>query len=475
VYVIDSGMLKEMEYYPETCMQSLTTKWISLSNFRQRRGRAGRVRSGYYFSLISETLLPYLLEFQTPEIVRSDLMGLCLKAKALHVSNVIDFIKKCIQPPDIHLVNGCLHRLKRLQAFDEREELTPLGWQLSKLPLSPTLGKALIYACFFRCIDPILTIIASMTLRDPFDISPDSKKEVSNSRFLFGQAQRSDHLTLFFLFNQWQSTLLPDSLIQEHDFINKHCLSKSTLSQISELRYYLYNALADAGLVDKYHFTRTSNELIGGPRFNENSSDLNLLKGLLVIAMYPNVSYRVGRKMFKTKHDLRIKIHPSSVVYRDAAGVQSLFYMFQGKVKTSEPFLRQVTCVSVYALLIFGGESLRWYYDPIIDQKKGNFDERNYSQATHCSIYDNDSYGVCVLDEWIYLACKKSLFENLYNLRQHFEWILFQRLRHLYWDWEKSIGFFLLVISIFILNICFCRVPKFNELHFKISKFTTAI
>eukprot|EP00122_Pirum_gemmata_P016267 Pgem_evm1s15203 len=86
------------------------------------------------------------------------------------------FLQQCIEPPNYSLVNDCLSRLRRLQALDNDEELTPLGWQLSKLSVDPPLGKALIYACMFNCLDPMLTIISSMTVRDPFIMSTENKK-----------------------------------------------------------------------------------------------------------------------------------------------------------------------------------------------------------------------------------------------------------------------------------------------------------
>jgi len=46
IYVIDSGMMKEMRFNPVKDMESLETCWISRANAMQRRGRAGRVMPG---------------------------------------------------------------------------------------------------------------------------------------------------------------------------------------------------------------------------------------------------------------------------------------------------------------------------------------------------------------------------------------------------------------------------------------------
>lgn len=54
------------------------------------------------------------------------------------------------------------------------------------LPVDPKLGKMLIMGAIFRCFDPILTIVAGLSVRDPF-LLPQEKKDVSTkvSFFLF--------------------------------------------------------------------------------------------------------------------------------------------------------------------------------------------------------------------------------------------------------------------------------------------------
>jgi len=64
VYVIDSARVKEMTYDPNKRTKSLDLCWISKANSKQRKGRAGRVRSGFYFSLISQDHYDSFLEYQ---------------------------------------------------------------------------------------------------------------------------------------------------------------------------------------------------------------------------------------------------------------------------------------------------------------------------------------------------------------------------------------------------------------------------
>lgn len=52
------------------------------------------------------------------------------------------------------------------------------GRHLSMLPVEPKLGKMLIYGAIFNCLDPIMTIVAGLSVRDPF-LMPFDKKDVS--------------------------------------------------------------------------------------------------------------------------------------------------------------------------------------------------------------------------------------------------------------------------------------------------------
>ena len=53
-----------------------------------------------------------------------------------------------------------------------------VGRYLSMLPVDPKLGKMLIMGAVFHCIDPVLTVVAGLSVRDPF-LLPQDKKDVS--------------------------------------------------------------------------------------------------------------------------------------------------------------------------------------------------------------------------------------------------------------------------------------------------------
>lgn len=52
------------------------------------------------------------------------------------------------------------------------------GRYLSMLPVDPKLGKMLILGAILNCLDPILTVVSGLSVRDPF-LTPFEKKDVS--------------------------------------------------------------------------------------------------------------------------------------------------------------------------------------------------------------------------------------------------------------------------------------------------------
>lgn len=58
--------------------------------------------------------------------------------------------------------------LHAINALDESENLTPLGFHLARLPVDPLTGRMLIMAAIFSCLSPILTVAASLSFKDPF-------------------------------------------------------------------------------------------------------------------------------------------------------------------------------------------------------------------------------------------------------------------------------------------------------------------
>ncbi|KAI9358557.1 P-loop containing nucleoside triphosphate hydrolase protein [Zopfochytrium polystomum] len=171
-YVVDSGFVKEKMFHPKTGVDALIVVPISKAAATQRAGRAGRTAPGKVFRLYSQDAFETLEMDTTPEIQRSSLLGTVLSLKKIGIANVLDF--EFIDPPERSLIVTALRQLYYLGALDPDGALTPLGHQMSLLPTSPFLARALIAACTppadhqDNCGEEMLTLVAMLSSEDPF-------------------------------------------------------------------------------------------------------------------------------------------------------------------------------------------------------------------------------------------------------------------------------------------------------------------
>lgn len=76
-----------------------------------------------------------------------------------------------------------------------------MGRLLSKLPTDVHLGKFLLTAALFRCLDPALTIAATLNAKSPF-VSPigyEEQADRAKSSFRSGQFAYNDRFALLII------------------------------------------------------------------------------------------------------------------------------------------------------------------------------------------------------------------------------------------------------------------------------------
>ena len=173
VFVLEVGRMKEKRFDPTKNMESLDTIWVSKANALQRKGRAGRVMSGFCFHLYTNFRFEHhFRKYPVPEIQRVPLEQMLLRIKIMPLfqnkAKVKDVLKRLIEPPQVENVDNARERLRGVGALDQDETLTPLGYHLASLPVDVRIGKLLILGSVFKCLDSALTIAACLSYRSPF-------------------------------------------------------------------------------------------------------------------------------------------------------------------------------------------------------------------------------------------------------------------------------------------------------------------
>lgn len=125
-----------------------------------------------------------------------------------------------------------------------------MGRLLSALPTDVHLGKFLLVATLFRCLDPALTIAATLNSKSPF-LTPfghEDEADRAKASFRIGTdsvhfvialiadrtAENSDFLTLHNAFSSWRRASANPGFVRK--FCRKNFLSHQNLQQIEELR-----------------------------------------------------------------------------------------------------------------------------------------------------------------------------------------------------------------------------------------------
>ncbi|KAF5777335.1 putative RNA helicase [Helianthus annuus] len=342
VFVIDCGKAKETSYDALNNTPCLLPSWISKVSAKQRRGRAGRVQPGECYHLYPRCVYNAFAEYQLPEILRTPLQSLCLQIKSLKLGSISEFLSKALQSPKLLAVQNAIEYLKVIGALDESENLTVLGRYLSMLPVEPKLGKMLILGAVFNCLDPILTVVAGLTVRDPF-LAPLDKKDLAEAAKAQFSRNHSDHIALVRAYEGWK---VAEYELTGHEYCWKNFLSAQSMKAICSLRQEFQSLLNDTGLID-------CNITI----YNTWSYDENLLRAIICYGLYPGICSVVhNEKSFslKTMEDGQVHLHSNSVNARDSK-IPYPWLVFNEKIKVNSIFLKDSTAISDSVLLLFGG------------------------------------------------------------------------------------------------------------------------
>ncbi|KAI1728932.1 helicase associated domain (HA2) domain-containing protein [Ditylenchus destructor] len=360
VFVIDCGKVKEKTYDHTTGISQLKICWIAKSNAEQRSGRAGRCRNGFCFRLYSSQDYDRMLDTQVPEMRRNSIHEVCLHAKmfAPERMSVKAFLEMAPEPPPTEAVEHSLDFLQQLGALykdqsvfldpsngraadpennigrefgsqgfgnsggfrstkeefkpthNDEGELTELGRVVAQLPLEPQLARLLLFGLALRCLNPVVTLVAVLSHRDPFVLPmTEERTDALAARDEFGKRDFSDHLMLLRAFNAYAKL----QQNQQHDFCRAKFLSQAAMKMIYGIRRQLMLELKRLRLIPAHMQHHDE------PEFNLYSDCWPMVQGAIVAGCFPGIGFvKAGSKLRKirTNTDVNASLHPGSVIKR---------------------------------------------------------------------------------------------------------------------------------------------------------------
>jgi ATP-dependent helicase HrpA len=192
-YVIDTGDARVKRYSYRNKVEMLRVEPISQAAAQQRAGRCGRVAHGVCIRLYSEEAFARRPAFTDPELLRSSLASVILRAKSLGLGEVETF--PFLDPPSPRAIADGYELLGELGAVDENKDLTQTGAELAKLPLDPRVARMLVAAREEGCLAQVRIVAAALSVQDPRE-RPLERAAAADERHARFADEQSDFLSL---------------------------------------------------------------------------------------------------------------------------------------------------------------------------------------------------------------------------------------------------------------------------------------
>lgn len=322
VYVVDAGLARVNRYNPRTGITQLLVEPISRASADQRKGRAGRLRSGVCFRLYDEQEYANREAHTSPEVQRIGLAGVILQMKVLGLGRADTFA--FMDPPSKRAIEEGYRVLEELCALDEQGEPNEVGYQLARLPLDPRLGRMVLAAQKEGSLREVLILVAALSVQDPRERPLAMQKHADERHRLFRE-ETSDFLGLLKLWDWYQQARARLTNNQLRKLCREQFISFVRMKEWTEIHAQLLERCAEMGVRP------------GMQSAKSEAIHRALLAGLLGrIGMW-----QPEKKSYVGARQTRFVLHPSSALAKKPPP----WVVAAEIVETSQTFARTVAAI----------------------------------------------------------------------------------------------------------------------------------
>ncbi len=243
-YVIDPGAARVKRYSPRGKLDRLHIEPVSQASADQRKGRCGRISSGICYRLYSEDDFNARPRYTDPEILRASLAGVILRMLTLGLGRVEDF--PFIDPPDPRAIADGWQTLTELGAVDAERRLTPIGRQMSRLPVDVKLARMLVAAQGHGCLAEMTVITSFLGIQDPRERPADAREKADNAHAEFADPN-SEFIGILKLWDAYRTAHEDLTQSKLRDWCERRFLGFLRMREWRELHRQLLLSCEEAG------------------------------------------------------------------------------------------------------------------------------------------------------------------------------------------------------------------------------------
>jgi len=329
-FVVDTGLARISRYSPQARTRRLPIEPVAQSSADQRKGRCGRVAEGVCIRLYPEKDYLERPRFTQPEIQRANLADVILRMKVSGLGDIERF--PFINAPPAKAIRAGYQLLEELGAivFAEgdadsgvsdvavsaaavvaggvdpgkilvsREErtgvgdpgykadpgdnagpgdrtdvdpvkgwqLTPIGRELARLPVDPTVGRMILQASTERCLREVLVIASGLSIQDPRERPLDKQALADAAHRRFANPD-SDFLTLLNIWEAFHDEFEVMSQSRMREFCHNHFFSYIRMREWRDVHDQLLEVMEER---DDFKITSVWDGLCGNTKLQTPKS-----------------------------------------------------------------------------------------------------------------------------------------------------------------------------------------------------------
>ncbi|HEY3756372.1 MAG TPA: ATP-dependent RNA helicase HrpA [Opitutaceae bacterium] len=305
-FVVDCGLARVSRYVPQARTRRLPIEPVAQASADQRRGRCGRVANGVCVRLFSEEDYLARPRYSQPEIQRANLADVILRLKAFDFGPVEEF--PFLTPPLPKAVRAGYALLEELGALGAPgEDLTPIGRDLARLPVDPTIGRMILQAQRERALREVLIIASGLSIQDPRE-RPLDKQQAADAAHRQFHHPDSDFLSLLKIWEVYHGQFESMSQARLRRFCKDHFLSYTRMREWRDVHAQLDDTMRERR---DFRPTSVAGDLdFGTPAYK--AIHRSILAGLL-----GNIAtWDEANSTYKATHDRRVALFPGSCLFK---------------------------------------------------------------------------------------------------------------------------------------------------------------